>query len=82
MDAQTEHTEAHVERVAFQTEVQKLLDLIIHSLYSNKDIFLRSTNFVSRASRAKSSYRRRSCMYFSSPTQRHVRFRFPTTASG
>ena len=25
----------------FQTEVQKLLDLVIHSLYSNKDIFLR-----------------------------------------
>ena len=25
----------------FKTEVQHLLDLIIHSLYSNKDIFLR-----------------------------------------
>ena len=26
---------------SFETEVQKLLDLVIHSLYSNKDIFLR-----------------------------------------
>src|SRR5512136_2897740 len=25
----------------FETEVQQLLDLVIHSLYSNKDIFLR-----------------------------------------
>ena len=25
----------------FKTEVQQLLDLVIHSLYSNPDIFLR-----------------------------------------
>src|SRR5262245_40877584 len=33
----TTTTEKHV----FQAEVQQLLDLMIHSLYSNKDIFLR-----------------------------------------
>jgi len=29
------------EKKVFKTEVQQLLDLVIHSLYSNKDIFLR-----------------------------------------
>ena len=28
------------EQHQFKTEVQKLLDLVIHSLYSNKELFL------------------------------------------
>ena len=41
------------ERHEFQTEVRQLLDLMIHSLYSHKDIFLRTTTgYEARLSQA------------------------------
>ena len=70
------------ETLAFQTEVKQLLHLMIHSLYSNRDIFLRE--LISNASDACDKLRLEALSddkLFEGDTELRIRVGFDSQAS-
>ena len=55
-----EKTAAHPETFEFQAEVKKLLDIVIHSLYTEREIFLRE--LISNGADALEKYRHQSVL--------------------
>lgn len=74
-------TDTHQEKLNFQAEVKQLLDIVVHSLYSNKEIFLRE--LISNASDAADKLRfealSNSAFYESDPDL-HVRVSYDKDA--
>lgn len=60
----------HPDTFMFQAEVNRLLDILIHSVYSDKDIFLRE--LISNASDALNRLRIRAITSSSHPSHHHL----------
>ncbi len=73
--------DAHQEKLSFQAEVKQLLNIVVHSLYSNKEIFLRE--LISNASDAADKLRFEALSdpaLYESDTQLAIRVNFDPTA--
>lgn len=77
----TENTVANKETLGFQTEVKQLLQLMIHSLYSNREIFLRE--LVSNAADACDKLRfegLHNATLFEDDSEPHIRVSYDKSA--
>jgi len=73
--------EAHQEKLSFQAEVKQLLNIVVHSLYSNKEIFLRE--LISNSSDAIDKLRFKALSdpaLYESDTELRVRIHFDKEA--
>ena len=80
-DTATNNRETNRETMGFQAEVKQLLQLMIHSLYSNREIFLRE--LISNASDACDKLRfeaLHNAALFESDSELNIRISYDTTA--